>query len=120
MSSRKHKKPDLKIIILAIAAVAAFSVFTISCSRNDTPQKEKRAVSSPSSPLMDLDIKKVVPVEELDVDRKDPQALSLLVEVEQLVASLRRHFGPHVALHRFESVFCKPGQASIPQNRGAR
>ena len=80
MSSRNHKKLDLPVAIIAVAAVAALSVMTISCSRSDTPQKEKKAAVSRSAPLMDLDAKKVVPVEELDVDTKDPQALSMLAD----------------------------------------
>lgn len=74
-----HKKLDLTVAIIAVA-VAAFSVMTISCSRSDTPQKEKRAVTPRSAPLMELDVKKTVPVEELDVDNKDPQALSIIAD----------------------------------------
>jgi tetratricopeptide (TPR) repeat protein len=80
MSSLNHKKSDFTIVIIAAAAIAAFSVMTISCSKSDTPQKEKREVSTRSAPLIDLDVKKVVPVEELDVDNKDPQALSLMAD----------------------------------------
>ena len=80
MTSRNHKKLDLTASIIAVAAVAALSVMTISCSRSDTPQKEKREVSPRSAPLLEQDLTKVVPVEELDVDTRDPQALSMLAD----------------------------------------
>jgi cytochrome c-type biogenesis protein CcmH/NrfG len=80
MSSLNHKRSDLTVAIIAAVAVAAFSVITISCSRSDTPQKEKKEISPRSAPLMDLDVKKVVPVDELDVDSKDSQALSLMAD----------------------------------------
>jgi len=80
MLSRNHDKFDLTVVMLAAAAVAFFSVMAISCSRSDTPQTAKKAVSSPSTPLMDLDATKIVPLEELNVDTRDPQALSILAD----------------------------------------
>jgi len=68
------------LVVLAAASLIAFSVITVSCSRSDTPQKEHKAVSSPSAPLVDLDVTKVLPVDKLDVDIKDPQALSTMAD----------------------------------------
>jgi tetratricopeptide (TPR) repeat protein len=80
MSTRNRKISDPFVAVLAAAAIAAFSAMTVSCSRSETPQPEKNEVSARSAPLLEQDDTKVVPVEELDVDNKDPQALSMLAD----------------------------------------
>lgn len=79
MSPQSKKMSHFTVVILAVAA-AVFSVMALSCSRSDAPREEKRTASSRSAPLMDLTIKEVLPVEKLNVDRKDPQALALLAD----------------------------------------
>jgi tetratricopeptide (TPR) repeat protein len=80
MVAGNRNKSGPFVALLAAAAIAAFSVMTFSCSRSETPQPEKSEVSSRSGPLLEQDLTKVVPVEELDVDAKDPQALSMLAD----------------------------------------
>jgi tetratricopeptide (TPR) repeat protein len=80
MLLRNRKESHPVVAVLAAAVITVFSIAIVSCSRSDTPQREKREVSSRSAPLLEEDLTKVVPVEKLDVDKKDPQALSMLAD----------------------------------------
>jgi len=62
------------------AVFVLFSLMSVSCSESDSPQRNSRAVSTPSTPLMDLNAEKVVPLDKLNVDTKDPQALFALAD----------------------------------------
>ena len=72
-----------KWIIVAIAALAGGIVIVSFISRQSSspeqPVQERPSMTPPpSGPLVDEDINRVVPIDELGVDLSDPQALSAL------------------------------------------
>ncbi len=74
-----YKKWIIIVVAVAVAGIIIVSYVSNNSDRAEKPSGVTAGKSPmPSGPLLDKDFRKVVPVDELDVDRTDPQALSLL------------------------------------------